>query len=430
MIRQKEKMNMKRGQAMITSIIFFLSITMSLVLGTVTPILKEAQLARQLQTSKQSYVLAESLSEDMTYRYKKGLSVDSTEYLSIGSDKAHATSTNVSGILQIVSTGNKTDSRRRIQTNLSSGDGISFHYGVQTDKGGADFSNSSGIKGNLFSNGPITGSGNVVSGDIISAGPTGSVSGMHATSSIYAHTIANSTADVNAYYQSISGSTVLGTSYPGSVDQATSSMPIPDSQIAEWEADALAGGTATCSGETYSLSSGTTTLGPIKIPCDLNISNTADVILAGPIWVTGNITISNSVDISISSSLNGKSVAIIADKTSNRSSSSQINISNSTTFTGAGSNSYVLLVSMNNSAENSGGNTAIAVSNSIQGAVLVYAPHGLISLSNSVKLREVTSYKLNLSNSAIVEYQSGLANLLFAAGPAGGYIITDWKETQ
>ncbi|OHA20455.1 MAG: hypothetical protein A2836_02685 [Candidatus Taylorbacteria bacterium RIFCSPHIGHO2_01_FULL_45_63] len=416
------------GQAMVTAVIFFLGITMTLVFGTVTPVLKEAALARQLQTSKQSYVLAESLSEDMTYRYKTGLAVDSIEYLTIGSDTAYATSTTVSGVVTIVSTGNKSDARRKVQTSLSSGDSASFHYGVQTDKGGVTFANSSSIKGNLFSNGPISGSGNMVLGDIISAGPMGSVSGMHATSSIYAHTISNSTADKNAYYQSISGSTVLGTSYPASADQATSSMPIPDSDIFEWESDAAAGGTATCSGGSYNVSSGAVTLGPIKIPCDLNISNIADITLAGPVWVTGTINLSNSADISVDASLSGKSVAIIADKSSNRSSGSKINISNSVTFSGAGSNSYILLVSMNNDAENGGGNQAMTISNNISGEVLVYAPHGLISLANSISLREVTSYKLTLSNSAVVEYKSGLASLLFTAGPSGGYIITDWKE--
>ena len=413
---------------MVTAVIFFLSLSSVIVLGGATPILKEAAVAKKLQMSKQSYVLAESAAEDMTYRYRKGMTVPAVVALTVGSDTAYATSTNNAGTLTIVSTGNKSDARRRIETKLTSGEGVAFHYGVQTDRGGATFSNSSSIRGNLFSNGPISGGGNIVRGDIISAGPSGSVSGMHATSSIYAHTISNSTADRDAYYQTISGSTVLGTSYPGSPDQATTSMPIEDSKILEWEADAAAGGTATCSGGSYNVSSGTVTLGPIKIPCNLNISNSADIILTGPVWVTGNINFSNTAEISISSSLTGKSIAVIADKAANPTTSGQIFVSNSVIFSGAGSNSYILLVSMNKSAEMGGGNSAVNVSNTIQGAVLVYAPHGLVHLSNSVRLREVTAYRLSVSNTAVVEYQSGLANLLFSAGPAGGYTISGWKE--
>ena len=423
--------NFQSGQAMITAVIFFLSIALVIVLGAATPILKESAQARQLQISTQSYALAESLTEDVTYRYKKGIAVSTTESLTVGTDTAYATSTTVSGIVTITSTGNKTDSRRKIQTSLSTGDGISFHYGVQTDKGGAEFSNTSSIKGNLFSNGPITGTGNVVSGDIISAGPTGLVSGMHATSSIYAHTIQNSTADKDAYYQSISGSTVSGVSYPGSTDQATSTMPISDSQISDWETDAAAGGTLTCNnGSSHNLTSGTVTLGPIKIPCNLNISNTTDLVLAGPVWVTGTINVSNTAEVFVSGTLSGKSVAFIADKTTDRINSSRINVSNSVKFTGSGTNSYVLLISMNNSAESGGGVPAINVSNSMNGDVLVYASHGFIDLSNSVNLREVTAYKLHVSNSAVVEYQSGIANLLFTAGPSGGYTISGWNETQ
>ena len=70
------------------------------------------------------------------------------------------------------------------------------------------------------------------------------------------------------------------------------------------------------------------------------------------------------------------------------------------------------------------------MSNSVVGQVLLYAAHGRIDLSNSVQLREVTAYKLNLSNSAQVIYQTGVANLLFSSGAGGGYTFGSWKETQ
>src|SRR3989344_2148337 len=99
-------------------------------------------------------------------------------------------------------------------------------------------------RGIVFSSGPIMGhNSNIVRGDVISAGPSGLADGIHATSSVYAHTISNSNIDKDAYYTTISGTNVGGVSYPGSPDQATSSLPISDAKIDEWKAEALAGGT-------------------------------------------------------------------------------------------------------------------------------------------------------------------------------------------
>ena len=272
--------------------------------------------------------------------------------------------------------------------------------------------------------------GNLVQGDVVSAGSTGTITNIHATSSMYARSITNSVVDNNAYYQTMSASSVGGQSFPGSADQATTSFAISDTTIGDWETSATSGGiyTGPCP---YNLSgSSPVTLGPIQINCDLNISNSAVVNLAGMVWVKGDVVISNSSVIQVSPLISGKTVAIIADNPANRLSSSDISISNSATFNGNGVNSYVMFVSQNNSAELGGGASAITVSNSVSGKLLIYAPHGLINISNSVNLKEVTAYKLQLNNSASVLYETGLANLLFTAGPSSGYQIDTWQEVQ
>ena len=126
-----------------------------------------------------------------------------------------------------------------------------------------------------------------------------------------------------------------------------------------------------------------------------------------------------------------KSAAIIADKETNRSSSSRIFISNSAEFFGSGSNkSYVLLVSRNNNAEGGGSTSAIEASNSANGKVLLYAPHGLVYLSNNIIIKEASAHKIQLSNSAKVIYETGIANLLFTSGPSVGYSIESWREEE
>ena len=121
-------------------------------------------------------------------------------------------------------------------------------------------------------------------------------------------------------------------------------------------------------------------------------------------------------------------MAVIADKPSNRTTSSKIELELRSIQNSGTEGSYILFISQNNSAQNGGSEKAITAENSISGEVLVYAGHGEINLKNSVNLREVSAYKIRLSNFAQVIYKTGLANLLFTSGPSGGYSIDGWQE--
>ncbi|MBI5003761.1 hypothetical protein HZC00_01570 [Candidatus Kaiserbacteria bacterium] len=299
-------------------------------------------------------------------------------------------------------------------------DVIAFQFGVQSDNGGVDLQNSASVRGNLFSNGPITGANsNIVRGDVISAGPSGLIDGIYATNTARAHTITDSDIDKDAYYQSISGTSIGGTSYLGSADVATSSLPIPDTQVEEWKTAAAAGGvhTTPCP---YTISS-SVTIGPKKINCDVTISG-GTVTLAGPLWVSGNLTIKNSPTITIDPSLGSQSVAIVVDNESNRTTSSKLSMDNSMTVEGTGqTGSYVMFLSQNNSAQNGGNETAIEVSNSASGDMLIYAGHGRIALENNINLKEVTGYRIEVKNSAEIVYETGLGSALFSSGPGGSW---------
>ncbi len=432
-----KRRNTQGGQAMITAVLLFMALGMITVGSTATIVVRDASLANNISKARDSFALAEAVHEDAVYRLKNAMDIDSTETLTIGGATATATVTNVLGGKQVVSEASKNSFRKRVTTTLAEGSGVSFFYGVQVGQGGFTLNNTSSVLGNLYANGPVIGTNsNYIYGDVISAGDTGSVTGVHATGSIYAKTVTDSIADNAIYYQSISSSQAHGSScpnaycYPDSALQPTTTFAITDEQIETWKDDAEAGGSVTCSGGSYNISSGNVTLGPKKIPCDLNISNSTNLYLTGPLWVSGTVQFSNNADIYVDASITGKTVPIIADKESNRTTSSKINVSNNTVFHGNGTNSYVLLVSQNNSSELGGGESAMTVSNSITGNVLLYAAHGLIDLSNSIQIKEVTAHHIRMSNSAQVVYESGLANLTFTAGPSGGYQISSWGETQ
>lgn len=418
------------GQALFIAAIFFLIISTTVVLGVVTPVLNDTVSARAVLRGTQALYAAEGVSQDVAYRLQNNMTVDTAETISFGGYRATATTTSVFDGKEIVAEGVRDGFTRRNHVHLSEGTGVSFPYGTEVGNGGLILENNSSVAGSVYSNGPVIGSeSNLIKGDVLSAGPQGKIDGVHATSSAYAHTIQNSTIDKDAHYQVLSNTTVLGTLHPGSPDQSATTLPISDSQVAQWESDAEAGGVIS-SPCPYEIESDIT-IGPKKIACDLEVSGSPTVTLKGALWVTGNILIKNTATIHVDSSLGAKSVPVIADTPSNQTTSSKITLENSVVFQGSGSStSFVLMLSQNKSAEQGGGEKAIEVKNSVSGALLVYAGHGEIQLQNNIKVKEVSAYRIRLKNSAEVRYETGLANLIFTAGPGGGYVFDRWREVE
>ena len=393
--------------------------------------------ARYDVESAQALALAEAGMDKAVYELNQNTSYSGETNTSVGPGVFTITVSNINSTSkQITATGYVPNSSnptatRVVKANVGiNNDVISFNYGVQSGVGGFQLDNSSSITGNVYSGGSVIGSSqNYIYGDVVSAGASGLVYGIHATSSVYAHTIGNASTntiiDKNAYYATTrTNTTVGGTSYPGSPDQVVAALPISDEQIGEWETLAAAGGTAACTSGSYNISSGNVNLGPVKIPCDLNISGTSVVTLYGHIWVTGNITIQNSVVVKMAPSLGAENIAIIADNPADRINSSKISVKNTASFQNSGTvGSFVLLVSQNNSAENGGSIPAMELTNSAS-AMIAYAAHGLIPLENTVSLKEVTAYKIHLKNSANVRYDTGLANAVFDSGPGASWSFT------
>lgn len=422
----------ERGQAAITVVVFLLFIMLAVTFGFSSLALKQEKIVRTDILGKQSYFLSEAGQEDVLYRVKTGRKVSSEEVVALGGHTATTTIVDVSGTeREITSVGDVARNIRKLKTVLDTSDQVDFNFGVHVGDGGAILENTAPVDGNLFSNGPVLGANkNIVKGTVVSAGPDGFVDGVHATGTAYAHTINDSFIEGDAYYQTITGTTVLGTLFPGSAYQATGTLAIPDATIEEWERVAETGGVIS-SPCPYKIDKDTP-LGPVKINCDLEIRGKPTVTLKGMVWVVGNITIKNSPTVQVDPTLSGKSLAMISDNPADRIGSSKVRVENTSTFVGPSSdNSFVLLVSQNKSAELGGDEKAIEVSNQTDtGDLLVYAAHGEVLLTNKMKLREVSAYRVRLRNTAEIIYKTGLANLLFETGPGGGYNILDWKEIE
>lgn len=423
---------MSRGYILVLALVF-LGIFFTTGTAYLSSVTSSTRNARTATASAQALAIAEAAMDTAAYQINQNPSYGGETNTSFGNGVfSISVSTIDSNTKLITATGTVPDTQHPLATKTIkakiglTSDVVSFHYGVQAGQGGFRLENSSKIIGNVYAGGSIIGtSQNYIYGDVVSSGASGLVYGIHATSSVYAHTIGNAgtatVIDKNAYYTTKTNTTVTGTSYPGRADQPSAALPISDEQIAEWENIAAAGGTAICSGGEYTISSGKVDLGPIKIPCDLQISNSAEVTVYGHVWVTGNITIKNSAVVKIAATQGAQNVAIIADNPSDQINSSLIKVQNTASFQNSGTaGSFIFLISQNKSAETGGSVEAFELSNSAT-ALVAYAAHGLIPIANSVSLKEVTAYKVVLQNTASVTYDTGLPNAIFESGPGGSW---------
>ncbi|MDZ4205726.1 MAG: hypothetical protein U1C12_00710 [Patescibacteria group bacterium] len=451
----RTKINLESGQAIMVATIFFLVVSVTIILGMVGPILRQQKIASQLVLSRQSYFLAEASVEDVVYRLRTGKPVSSTEILSLSGSIVTTVTTDTAEGKQIVATGEVKETVRKVKANLILGTGIAFHYGVQIGQGGLEMSNSSKVIGNAYSNGNIIGTNSArIQGTAIASGPTGIIDGMNIDGDAWSHTIKGiSTVGGNATHAVLQNTTVTGNVVADSISNCTIGgtakydtklsctvtgtitipnpdvfvpadilpLPISEAQIDAWEQEAEVGGVV--GNQIYS--SGTRNLGPKKINGDLILSNTAELVVTGTLWVTGEIKLSNSAILRLDANYDNLSGVVMAG-IDESAIAGYIEISNSAQVLGSGSaGSYIMLLSQKEGI----GSDAIKTSNSSAAAIL-YAGEGQIEISNNAALKEVTAYKLEINNNATVTYESGLANNNFSSGPGGGYEISSWKEIE
>ena len=235
-MKQKNQKKYSKGQAAMTAVLFFVFISVALVGAFSRFASSELRQVKTLEKSKRSYLFAEGALEDALYRLKSGNNMPDSVSYAEGDLSATTTVTDSADGLEIETRGSADAARRSVEAALIEGTEAAFNYGVQIGAGGLHMKNTSSVYGNVFSNGLVTGeNSNIVRGDLISAGASGFADGVHATGTVYAHTIRNSQIDKDAYYQVISGTSVGGASHPGSADQATKDLAITDATISAWE---------------------------------------------------------------------------------------------------------------------------------------------------------------------------------------------------
>jgi len=166
-MQTQKKNQYNRGAAMMIFVLFFMFISVAVLVGIVTPTVREFEIVRDNLKSKQAYFLAESGSEDAFYRVKNNKQLSSSEVITLGSDSVTTTITSIGTTEKnIVSVGDSGNNKRTASLNLKTGTGVIFKYGSQAGYGGVKFNNNTGLYGSFYSNGSIIGANNVfITGD-------------------------------------------------------------------------------------------------------------------------------------------------------------------------------------------------------------------------------------------------------------------------
>ncbi len=263
---------------------------------------------------------------------------------------------------------------------------ISFHYAVQVGTGGINMQNSSIINGSVYTLGNITGSGSsIINGDAYAVGTISSPD-----------------------------PTILK---PPPHPNQTNPPDMPTIDYQFWKDEATAGGVTNCGG-TCTFSSGTPNLGPQKYIGNLTLQNTAAAVMNGPIYVTGNITVQNSASLKLNNSFGSNGSVLITDgKVSTQNSGSFLpTCTNPPTCSTPNPKGYILVVTTSTAID------AIKVQNSGVNAIF-YALAGGADLVNTAQVTALIANRLEMENTATLNYDQGLANANFTSGPGASWIM-------
>jgi formylmethanofuran dehydrogenase subunit C len=431
--------------------ILILSALLGIAISIVILTLSIQKISANIIKSSQAYYAAEAGIEDSLLRiFDPSIGYLSSNTLSVGGATANITIEKVSTSLTIESQGNASGRIRKLRVKaFITSDEANFYYGVQVGDGGLTMASNTKILGNVYSNGPVVGASNAkICGDLYVAKDSGRIENMKVfkteniicdgigdgigteDGNVHAHSIIDSYIGNGAYYYdetTISGTTVVGSHYPGSPDPEPESLPFSDIQINKWKDDAVEGGIVNGN---YVLDGEEDLLGPIKINGNLTI-NSSIFTQTGTIWVTGDLIVNSGTAIELDDSYGLDSGVIVVNGTISL--KSNVVICGSEGYYKAGNcyenlGSFLMFVSTNSLCCNPASPTISVSSNS--NAAIFYTNSGLIKINSNIELKEVTGYALYIDSGVEITYESGLANINFTSGPGGGWKIDSWKEIE
>lgn len=225
---------------------------------------------------------------------------------------------------------------------------------------------------------------------------------------VHANTIDTVTIGRDAYFQTITNSTVAGIQHPGSSDPTPKVFPISDANVTEWKQQAVNNGTST-----GDITNCVATLNSKKYVGNVNFGSNCTITVASPIWITGDLTMGSNIILKLAPSYNSTSGVIVVD--------GKITLNSNNHLDGTGVGTSLLMALSTYDSRVSG--IAAIVFNSNGNTGVFYASKGIIEPGTNNKFKELTAWGIRIINNSTINYETGLSSTLFSSGPTGSYSL-------
>jgi len=169
---KKGKGTSQKGAIIILNTLLFFTISLVIIFAVASPIVSAYQTTKSIIYSKETFLLANSATEEALYRLRNDFDLSNSEsvYLTQGEAEISVTNTLDGKNIEINSVSG--DFERNINVSVISGVGANFNYGVQVGNGGFVMENNSKVIGNVYANGSILGNGgtkSIITGSAVAA---------------------------------------------------------------------------------------------------------------------------------------------------------------------------------------------------------------------------------------------------------------------
>lgn len=328
---------------------------------------------------------------------------------------------------------------------IASSSKASFIYAIQAGIGGIDLEGQTVIRGsnntsgNIYSNGAIRGkstsSGNSGSRIFGSVWAVDYVGGLDSpsTGGVYI--------EKNAWASSLSACRIGGDvkvpqpptncPYAGTftLSAAPPAIPLASVDVDYWKNQAQAGsiwnGNCVVDGSSLDCTSGSGSLGNVKIVGNLTVPSGTNPTFTGPVWITGDFVIDSNNIFYTAEGVGTNSIAIVASSPDDPLSKGHIVTSSNVSFLRNSAGAGLIFISENTSEQCSDDPSIETSSNTA--TVVFVALSGCVHINSNSVLSGILAKRIFVENNSTIEFDPSMARAIVEP-ESGGWAVVGVRE--
>lgn len=437
------------GQASLVMILLIGLVAITSAIASSTLSVSNVQIEETIHASDQAWYAAWAGVDEMMLRLRAKQDFSSPYLLSLtlgGGATASASIEGDSNQKTVKSSGYAAGMIKNLEVKVTaSSSKASFIYAIQAGVGGIDLEGqtvvrgSNNTSGNIYSNGAIRGkstssgnSGSRILGGVWAVDYVGGLDSP-STGGVYIQK--------NAWANSLSACRVVGDvkapappsncPYSGTftLSAAPPAIPLASVDVDYWKNQAQAGsiwnGDCIIDGSSLDCSSGSGSLGSIKIVGNLIVPSGTDLTFTGPVWITKDFTIDSNNIFYTAESVDKNSIVIVASSPDNPATEGRIITSSNVSFLRNSQGAGLIFISENTTDECSG-NPSIKTSSNTATVVFV-ALSGCVHINSNSVLSGILAKRIYVENNSTIEFDPSMARAIVEPD-SGGWAVNSIRE--